>query len=144
MFFVHLKRKFKKKFANSCKISKKIVTLQKNFEDMEQTISRIREIAAKSASQVTNDDKNFIRNLAPRYGVQLPKEKPNCKSCYVDAAVQIYKAIKDAEPKPADRKYVLRDGVDVIWKGIRINAASVTDELAEEWISNGFPKVYFK
>lgn len=139
-----LKRKFKKKIANSCKISKKIVTLQKNFEDMGQTISRLREIAAKSASQVTNDDKDFIRDLALRYGVQLPKEKPNCKSCYVDAAVQIYKAIKDAEPKPTDRKYVLRDGVDVIWKGIRINAASVTDELAEEWISNGFPKIYFK
>lgn len=118
--------------------------MQKNFEDMEQTISRLREIAAKSASQVTNDDKDFIRDLALRYGVQLPKEKPNCKSCYVDAAVQIYKAIKDTEPKPTDRKYVLRDGVDVIWKGIRINAASVTDELAEEWISNGFPKVYFK
>lgn len=123
---------------------KKVVTLHKNFEIMEQTINKLREIAAKSANQVTNEDKEFIRDLAPRYGVELPKEKPNCKSCYVDAAVQIYKAIKDAEPKPTDRKYILREGVDVIWRGIRINEASVTNELAEKWIANGFPKVYFK
>lgn len=111
---------------------------------METIISRLKEIAGKTANQITKADKEFIRQYADRYGVGLPKDKPNCKSCYVDAAVQIYKAIKDAEPKPTDRKYVLRDGVDVIWRGIRINEASVTDELAEKWIANGFPKVYFK
>lgn len=111
---------------------------------METIISKLKEIAAKTANQITNDDKAFIREYASQYGVELPKEKPNCKSCYVDAAVQIYKAIKDAEPKPTDRKYILRDGVDVIWRGIRINDASVTDELAEKWIAKGFPKVYFK
>ena len=95
---------------------------------MEQTISKLREIAAKSAKQVTNDDKDFIRDLAPRYGVELPKEKPNCKSCYVDAAVAIYKAIKDAqnadqvnntqetkEPaKSQENGLKLKAGVDVI------------------------------
>lgn len=111
---------------------------------MNTIIARLKEIAAKTANQITNDDKAFIRQYASQYGVELPKDKPNCKSCYVDAAVLIYKAIKDAEPKPTDRKYVLRDGVDVIWRGIRINEASVTDTLAEEWIANGFPKVYFK
>lgn len=111
---------------------------------MEKIISRLKEIASKTANQITNDDKAFIREYASQYGVGLPKDKPNCKSCYVDAAVLIYKAIKDAEPKQTDRKYVLRDGVDVIWRGIRINEASVTDELAEKWIANGFPKAYFK
>ena len=111
---------------------------------METIIKQLKEIAAKSANQVTKADKDFIRQYAGKYGVELPKEKPNCKSCYVDAAVHIYKAIKDAEPNQTDRKYVLRDGVDVIWRGIRINEASVTDELAEKWIANGFPKVYFK
>lgn len=118
--------------------------MRKQFEKMETIIKQLKEIAGKTANQVTKADKEFIRQYADRYGVELPKDKPNCKSCYVDAAVQIYKAIKDAEPKPTDRKYVLRDGVDVIWRGIRINEASVTDELAEKWIANGFPKVYFK
>lgn len=111
---------------------------------MEKIIARLKEIAAKSATKVTNDDKAFIREYASQHGVELPKDKPNCKSCYVDASVLIYKAIKDAEPKPTDRKYVLRDGVDVIWRGTRINEASVTDALAEEWIANGFPRAYFK
>lgn len=118
--------------------------MHKQLKLMETIISRLKEIAAKTASQVTKSDKDFIREYADKYGVELPKDKPNCKSCYVDAAVMIYKAIKDAEPKPNDRKYVLREGVDVIWRGIRINEASVTDELAEKWIANGFPSVYFK
>lgn len=109
---------------------------------MEKTMEQLKVIAAKTANQVTREDKDFIRSLAGEYGVQLPKEKPNCKSCYVDAAVAIWKKMKDNTP--SDRKYVLRAGVDVIWNGIRINEASCTDAKAEEWIANGFPKLYFK
>lgn len=116
---------------------------------MEQTISKLREIAGKSAKQVTNEDKDFIRDLAPRYGVELPKEKPNCKSCYVDAAVAIYKAIKDSQnatqetpQEPAKSKenvLKLKSGVDVIWRGLRINDASATEENLRAWVNNGFP-----
>lgn len=120
---------------------------------MEQTINKLREIAAKSAKQVTNEDKDFIRNLAPRYGVELPKEKPNCKSCYVDAAVAIYKAIRDTqnaeqvnnpqetkEPvKSQENGLKLKAGMDVIWRGVRINEASATAENLRKWVNNGFP-----
>ena len=120
---------------------------------MENKINKLREIAAKSAKQVTNEDKEFIRDIAPRHGVELPKEKPNCKSCYVDAAVAIYKAIKDAqndeqvntpqetkEPaKSQENVLKLKDGVDVIWRGVRINEASATAENLRTWVNNGFP-----
>lgn len=120
---------------------------------MDQTINKLREIAGKSAKQVTNDDKDFIRDLAPRYDVELPKEKPNCKSCYVDAAVAIYKAIKDAQnteqenntqetKQPAKSQgngLKLKAGVDVIWRGVRINEASATEENLRAWVNNGFP-----
>lgn len=120
---------------------------------MEQTTNKLREIAAKSTKQVTNEDKEFIRELAPRYSVELPKEKPNCKSCYVDAAVAIYKAIKDAQnteqannpqqaEKPAksqENGLRLKEGVDVIWRGVRINEASATPENLRAWVGNGFP-----
>lgn len=120
---------------------------------MEQTINKLREIAAKSAKQVTNEDKAFIRDLAPSYGVELPKEKPNCKSCYVDAAVAIYKAIKDAQKaeqvnnqqetkqpaKSKENELKLKAGVDVIWRGLRINEASATTENLRAWVDNGFP-----
>ena len=120
---------------------------------MEHTINKLREIAAKSAKQVTSADKEFIRDLAPRYGVELPKEKPNCKSCYVDAAVAIYKAIKDAQKaedlsnlqdtkqpaKSQEDGLKLKAGVDVIWRGVRINEASATAENLRAWVNNGFP-----
>lgn len=120
---------------------------------MGQVTNRLREIAGKSAKQVTNDDKDFIRDLASRYGVELPKEKPNCKSCYVDAAVAIYKAIKDAQndeqvnnpqetKQPAKLKenvLKLKAGVDVVWRGVRINEASATEENLRAWVNNGFP-----
>lgn len=120
---------------------------------MNQTINKLREIAAKSAKQVTNEDKGFIREIAPRYGVELPKEKPNCKSCYVDAAVIIYRTIKAAqnyeqvnntqetkEPsKSQENGLKLKAGVDVIWRGMRINEASATAENLRAWVDNGFP-----
>jgi hypothetical protein len=120
---------------------------------MDQTINKLREIAGKSAKQVTNDDKDFIRDLAPRYGVELPKEKPNCKSCYVDAAVAIYKAIKDEKnteqvnntqetkqhAKSKENGLKLKAGVNVIWRGVRINEASATPENLHVWVNNGFP-----
>jgi hypothetical protein len=115
---------------------------------MENIIERLRDIAAKTAQQVTQEDKSFIRELAPKYGVELPKEKPNCKSCYVDASVAIYKAIKDSKSAnqengtQTERELRLKSGVDVMWRGIRINAASATPEKLKEWISGGFPTVF--
>lgn len=120
---------------------------------MKQTIDKLREIAGKSAKQVTNEDKDFIRALSTRYGVELPKEKPNCKSCYVDAAVAIYKAIKDEQNaervnnqqetkqpvKSQENGLKLKAGVDVIWRGVRINEASATAENLRAWVNNGFP-----
>lgn len=117
---------------------------------MEQIIDKLREIASKSYKQVTDDDKTFIRDLAPRYSVELPKDKPNCKSCYVDAAVMIYKSIKEtekveqeksqrAEEESQPNALRLKNGVDVMWRGIRINEASATPSKLKEWVSKGFP-----
>lgn len=123
---------------------------------MTSNIKKLRDIAAKTAKQVTNEDKLFVRNLATKYGVDLPKDKPNCKSCYVDAAIAIYKAIKEEkevlnakkqaakeEARNANKKPLkLMQGVDVIWRGIRINEASATPEKLAEWIDQGFPTIF--
>ena len=120
---------------------------------MKSNIERLREIASKTAKQVTTEDKLFVRNLSVKYGVDLPKDKPNCKSCYVDAAVAIYRAIKrtkadEVEQVPTEqvntpkKPLKLMDNVDVIWRGIRINAASATPEKLAEWVSNGFPTIF--
>lgn len=140
--FYVLKRKISIKNLHILKVN----TIFANVMD-KNIIDKLREIAEKTASKITNDDKSFVKTLAFEYGIELPKDKPNCKSCYVDAAVMIYKAIRESEQqvkaKANARKYVLREGVDVIWRGVRINEASVTDELAEQWIAGGFPASYF-
>lgn len=143
---MRLKRKSRKKLEER----KNCINFAKKKEDMEQVIDKLREIASKSYKQVTDDDKVFIRDLAPRYGIELPKDKPNCKSCYVDAAVMIYKSIKDAEKVEQEKSQRaaeeskpdalrLKSGVDVMWRGIRINEASSTPSKLKEWVSNGFP-----
>ena len=122
---------------------------------MKSNVERLREIAAKTARQVTAEDKLFVRNLSVKYGVDLPKDKPNCKSCYVDAAVAIYRAIKNSQAQKVEqtvekkqassapkKPLKLMDNVDVIWRGIRINAASATPEKLAEWVSNGFPTIF--
>lgn len=129
--------------------------MHKNFLTMYTAIKRVREIAAKTAKQVTAEDKAFVRSHAEKYNVTLPKDKPNCKSCYVDAAVAIYRAIKNSRaPKVeqvvekeqesgAQKKQLkLMDSVDVMWRGIRVNAASATPERLAEWVAQGFPTIF--
>ena len=41
------------------------------------------------------------------------------------------------------RRYILRPNLDVIFDGIRVNAATLTDELAEHLIERGFERRFF-
>lgn len=109
-----------------------------------EEISKLKEIAAKQASKITNADKEFIGALAARYGVEMPTNT-RCKSCYIDAAVLVYNAIIESTKKEnKEAAFVLKKNVDVYWRGIRINAATITDEKAKKWIEDGFPVIYFE
>lgn len=68
--------------------------------------------------------------------------KGGCKNCYIDQAVKLWKAMQ--EPAKRTGKYTLKAGVDVIFNRThRVNAATMTDELAERLIAQGFPTEYF-
>ena len=41
------------------------------------------------------------------------------------------------------KTFVLRAGVDVFFRNIRINEATMTDELARDILKKGFPKRFF-
>lgn len=43
----------------------------------------------------------------------------------------------------SDRQYVLKKGVDVLFNGLRINDATLTDELAAQIIEQGFATYWF-
>ena len=95
---------------------------------------------------LSKKDKTYIEGLCSTYDVKLNKK---CSSCYSDAILILIKKITEENlPKKEtattdNRKYILKSGVDVWFGSIRVNAVTLTDELAERIIARGFPTRYF-
>ncbi len=112
----------------------------------------LKEILNTPASKLTAEQKEVVKEYAKEYGVPFTP-KSRCKDCYHDAAMQIYnkltqedaelEAEAEAEAQEETRRYILRPGVDVWFGNIRVNPATLTDELAEYIISRGFKTKYF-
>ena len=103
--------------------------------------------ALASAKSFTVEEKEFLKATATDIGISFEIRK-GCRNCYTDLAVQIYNELMNVEPqaKAAQPKYKLKQGVDVIIgypNGKRLNAATVTDEWAEQLIEKG-QKKYFE
>lgn len=96
---------------------------------------RLREIAAGAAIEPA--DVALIHAQADKMGVVV--RNTNCGDCLRDAAIETVCAINR---KNKSRKYVLRAGVDVIWKGERVNQ-TLTDEELAVYIERGFPTEFF-
>lgn len=95
---------------------------------------------------LSKKDKAYIEELCSTYDVKLNKK---CSSCYSDAILILIKKITEENlPKKEtattdNRKYILKSGVDVWFGSVRVNAITLTDELAERIIARGFPTRYF-
>ena len=94
---------------------------------------------------LSKKDKAYIEGLCSNYDVKLNKK---CSSCYSDAILILIKKITEEnlpkkETATDNRKYILKSGVDVWFGSIRVNAVTLTDELAERIIARGFPTRYF-
>lgn len=102
-------------------------------------------IANGNTSVLTTSDKAFIEKQSAAYGLEFHPESTLCESCYADQAVIILCTARkqDGEEDQSERKYVLRDGIDVVWKGVRINAELIDDKRAAELIARGFKKKFF-
>lgn len=108
---------------------------------------KMRSIVEAGAEALTADDKAYIRTTAKALGVQFTAGKSRCKACYIDAAILCYRAATKAEAEQAaktdERKYILVPDTDVYFGSVRVNEATLTDELAERIIARGFDKSYF-
>lgn len=108
-------------------------------------IEKLKELYFKK--NLSKNDKTYIEMLCIDYDVKLNKK---CSSCYTDAILILTKKIMEENlPKKEtattdNRKYILKSGVDVWFGSIRINAITLTDELAERIIARGFPVRYFE
>ena len=95
---------------------------------------------------LSKKDKAYIEGLCSTYDVKLNKK---CSSCYSDAILILIKKITEENlPKKEtattdNRKYILKSGVDVWFGSIRVNAITLTDDLAQRIIARGFPTRYF-
>lgn len=115
-----------------------------------EEINKLKEIYKKktlSKATLSKKDKAYIEGLCTEYDVNLNKK---CSSCYTDAILILIKKITEENlPKKEtaatdNRKYILKSGVDVWFGSIRVNAITLTDDLAEKIIARGFPTRYFE
>lgn len=94
---------------------------------------------------LTRKEREQIIELCTKYNIKL---NTNCLNCYIDACISIYNLLKNDKKITTattdSRKYILKEGVDVWFGSIRVNAVTLTDELAEKIIAKGFPTRYFE
>ena len=112
-----------------------------------EEINKLKELYRNKT--LSKKDKAYIEGLCIDYDVKLNKK---CSSCYSDAILILIKKITEENlPKKEtatattdSRKYILKSGVDVWFGSIRVNAITLTDELAQKIIAKGFPTRYFE
>ena len=112
--------------------------------DYEQTLT-----AVENGYKLTEGDKSAIQAEAEKRDIRLNKK---CGSCYRDALIQFVTQDRkaagietDSLPKSraASKRKVQWEwklGLDVMFKGIRVNERTLTDELAEQLHREGFPR----
>lgn len=106
---------------------------------------RLRDIVNAGAKGMTADVRAFVRDLAEDNGIVITNTR--CKDCHLDAAVALLRLDREKDAVPAEendgRRYILRPGVDVYFGSVRVNAETLTDDLAERIIARGFEKKFF-
>lgn len=110
----------------------------------EEIKMRLREIVNKAARNLTEDDRSFLLFVANELEIGRGG-KSGCVKCWHDLAVRCYNKISENEQPENDdkRKYILKKGVDVYFGNIRVNDATLTDELAERILARGFERKLF-
>ena len=98
-----------------------------------------KELANKE--KLTAREKRFLKYEAEQLGIPAVIYD-GCADCYKDLAVQIYAKEKADE----SARFILNDGVDIIFgrNGVRVNAATLTDEIAERLIKAGHTQLFKK
>lgn len=115
------------------------------MENLQEVINRLEGIV-KDPSTMSAEDRSFVREIAPEFGAEIRNTR--CKDCYADAAVlcllEARKRIApERKPEEDERKYILKAGTDVYFGRVRVNEATITDELAARLIEQGFERKFF-
>lgn len=104
------------------------------------------ELLELSRKDLKKEDRERVQEIANELGVTI-HVKTRCKDCYADAVILLYREVNGRLAAEAaendDRRYILRPDVDVFFGDVRVNAATLTDELAERLIARGLERKLF-
>lgn len=92
--------------------------------------------------ELTIKQKQAIERISMQMGVAFNPQVSRCSECYRDQAIVLLRMIYEQEAEKSYRRYILRHGIDVVWRGRRINMTLSDDELAAA-LDAGFPRNYF-
>lgn len=104
-----------------------------------ETIERLRAIC--ESGKVSAKDKQLITDLSMHYEIPFEPGK-GCANCWIDQAVILYNKMSKDENRRACSA-MLRDDIDVMIDGVRINNATLTEELVKKYRGNGLPEHWF-
>ena len=93
-----------------------------------------------NSGKIDSADKERLKEIAADLDVKIPTTP--CKDCWVDLAVLCLKKLNAREPKAAAPrgKWSVREGLDVYFGAVRVNADTIDDALAERLLAKGFPR----
>jgi len=109
--------------------------MKKNME----TIDRLKRVV--DGGRPSAEDKQLIADLSAKYDMPFEPKKA-CKNCYIDQAIMLLLAMRGEIPSE-ECSVRLRDDIDVVINGVRINNATLTDELVKKYRGKGLPEHWF-
>ena len=94
---------------------------------------------------LTIEDKQFIKDLSTQLNVKFV-EREFCSDCYKDQIMVLLKVLTQQKIDNGEitADYVLRPDIDVIYNGLRINNATLTNDIAEEFLQMGLRHWFMK
>ena len=94
---------------------------------------------------LTIEDKQFIKDLSTQLNVKFV-EREFCSDCYKDQIMVLLKVLTQQKIDNGEitADYVLRPDIDVIYNGLRINNATLTNDIAEEFLRMGLRHWFMK
>lgn len=101
---------------------------------MIEVYNKLKELQTKRS--FSNDEKKYIIEQSRKFSLEF-SFKTNCNNCYYDAVILLSIKLKNEMAKTEIKKeckYKMNKGKDILWKGIRINEATITDKIAEKFI----------
>ena len=112
--------------------------------ELQEIKSELKQLAQET--NLTKEQRERVRVIADELGVTLDLKR-NCKNCYSDAVILLYREVQSKLAQDTttsdERQYILRPDVDVFFGDVRVNAATLTDELAERLIARGLERKLF-